>query len=158
METRYKNIFHELLNMILMPWSIAFTLYFIIVIIVINGLGTLTCPFKYNQGELVNNISQNLSIYSIAIFAPAFFSLLLQLIQDQIQHKVSFVIICIGFVIFEFFAIPTAYQGDIIMASACTIISWLFWIAANRNNEFLNDESFDVLIKKDTNKHGKNWD
>lgn len=157
MEEQDRNIFCEISNMIRWPWPIAFLLYFLVVIVIINGFSVFICPFKFNENELMENFSQNLSIYSIAIFTPAFFSLLLKLPQDLIHNKVSFVILCIAVVAIEIFAIPIAYKGNIYLALFCTLISWFFWVAANRDNEYLNDETFEKIIKKDVNKHGEDW-
>lgn len=156
MDTEFRHIFHELYCLFRKPWTVAFALYFGCVIVIINGIGVL-CAFKYSKDNLISDLSQNLSIYSIALFAPSIIALILQLCQDQIYHKVSFAIISIFLIVLEFYAIPNAYQGNLALAILCTIVAWIYWVIANRDNEYLSDESFDKLIKKGSNRHGKGW-
>lgn len=150
------NVFQEILYMIKKPWSTGFCLYFGLIIIILNGLGVI-CAIKYNRDTLVCSISQNLAIYSIAIFIPSLISVILQLIQDLIYNKVSFSIISIAILAGEIYIIPQAYQGCLGYAIVATVIAWIYWIIANRDNEFLNDESFDQIIKKGRSSHGKQW-
>ncbi|OLQ21628.1 hypothetical protein [Tannerella forsythia] len=157
MDIERDNIFKELFRMLIQPWSIAFTLYFLFVIVVINGLGVLLCPIIYNKDAILSNISQNLAIYSLALFAPSLIILILQLVKDQIHHKPSFTIISVVLFGAQIYIIPAAYQGKILYAVLCTIIAWFYWIIANRDEEYLNDESFDNLIKNGTEQHGNHW-
>lgn len=150
------NVFQEILNMIKKPWSVGFCLYFVLIIIILNGLGIIFA-FKYNSGTLICSISQNLAIYSIAIFVPSLISIILQLIQDLIYNKVSFSILSITILVCEIYIIPQAYQGCLGYAIVTTVIAWIYWIIANRDNEYLNDESFDQIIKKGRSLHGKQW-
>ncbi len=156
MENDTKHIFQELCQMFKKPWSIGFALYFSIIVVVLNGLGVL-CAVFYNQETLISSISQNLAIYSIALFAPSLITLFLQLSQNLIQHKVSFSIISIALLTGEIYAIPVAYQGNIWLAIISTLIAWFYWIIANRNNEYLNDESFDNLVKKNSKQYENRW-
>lgn len=150
------NVFQEIWRMIKKPWSTGFCLYFGLIIIILNGLGVI-CAFKYNKGTLIYSISQNLAIYSIALFVPSLISIVLQLIQDLIYNKVSFSIISITILAGEIYIIPQAYQGYLGYAIITTAIAWLYWIIANRDNEYLNDDSFDQIIKKGRSSHGKQW-
>lgn len=157
MNLEHNHIFNELFCMFKKPWSIGFSLYFTFIIVIINGLGVL-CAFKYSKENLLlDDISQNLSIYSIAIFAPSLITLFLQLVKGDIHNKVSFCIISIAIAVGAIFVIPVAYQGNICFAILYTIISWFYWIIANRDNEYLDDESFDRLINKETKEHGNGW-
>lgn len=156
METAYKNIFHELFGLFKKPWAIGFTIYFILFVVILNGSGVF-CAFLYNKGAIISSISQNLAIYSIALFAPSIITLILQLIQNQIQYKVSFSIISIALLTGEIYAIPIAYQGNIWFAIGSTLVAWFYWVIANRDNEYLNDESFDNLIKNKSQEHENRW-
>ena len=156
MEDDVKNIFQELYEMFKKPWSIGFGLYFTLIVVILNGLGVL-CAFCFNKETLISSISQNLAIYSIALFAPSLIALFLQLSQNLIHNKVSFSIISIALLTGEIYAIPIAYQGNILFAIVSTLIAWFYWIIANRDNEYLNDESFDNLIKNNSKKYENRW-
>ena len=157
MDIERDNIFKELYRMVIQPLSIAFTLYFLFVIVVINGLGVLLCAIIYNKDAISSNISQNLAIYSLALLAPSLITLILQLVKDQIHHKPSFTIISVVLFGAQIYIIPAAYQGNIWYAALCTIIAWFYWIIANRDEDYLDDESFDNIIKSGTEQHGNHW-
>ena len=163
MEDDVKNIFQELYEMFKKPWSIGFGFAPIfgsfgccLIVVILNGLGVL-CAFCFNKETLISSISQNLAIYSIALFAPSLIALFLQLSQNLIHNKVSFSIISIALLTGEIYAIPIAYQGNILFAIVSTLIAWFYWIIANRDNEYLNDESFDNLIKNNSKKYENRW-
>ena len=153
------NIFQELWYRLKKPWTISFTLYFLFVIIIFGGLGVIL-SLIYCTDNLKLNISFNLMTYSIALLVPACITILLQYFPKS-QNKVSLVILSVAVLVIEGFIIHWSYSGaiiaSIIASILSTILAWVFWVIANADEIYLNDQSYDYKIKEDIKEHAKNW-
>ena len=150
-----KNIFQELWDRFKKPWNISFRLYFIFVIIIFGGLGVIL-SLIYCTDNLKLNISSNLMTYSIALLVPACITILLQYLPKA-QNKVSLVILIVAALVIEGFIIHWSYSGAIIASILSTILAWVFWVIANADEIYMNDQSYDNKIKEDIKEHAKNW-
>lgn len=150
------NIFQELWYRLKKPWTISFTLYFLFVIIIFGGLGVIL-SLIYCTDNLKLNISSNLMTYSIALLVPACITILLQFFPKA-QNRVSLVILSVAVLVIEGFIIHWSYSGAIIASILSTILAWVFWVIANADEIYLNDQSYDYKIKEDIKEHAKNWD
>jgi hypothetical protein len=149
------NIFQELWHRLKMPWTISFSLYFIFVIIIFGGLGVIL-SFLYCTSNIKLSISSNLMTYSIALLVPACITILLRFFPKA-NNKVSLVILSVAVLVIEGFIIHWSYSGAIIASIISTILAWVFWIIANADEIYLNDQSYDYKIKEDIKEHAKNW-
>lgn len=149
------NIFQELWLRLKTPWTTSFLLYFIFVIIIFSGLGVIL-SLLYCTDNIKLNISSNLMTYSIALLVPACITILLQFFPKA-HNRVSLVILSVAVLVIEGFIIHWSYSGAIIASIISTILAWVFWIIANAEEIYLNDQSYDEKIKKDIKEHAKNW-
>lgn len=150
------NIFQELWYRLKTPWTISFSLYFIFVIIIFGGLGVIL-SLIYCTEDLKLNMSSNLMTYSIALLVPACITILLQFFPKA-HNRVSLVILSVAVLVIEGFIIHWSYSGAIVASILSTILAWIFWIIANADEIYLNDQSYDYKIKEDIKEHAKNWD
>lgn len=95
--------------------------------------------------------------YSIALLVPACIAILLQYFPKA-QNRVSLVILSVAVLVIEGFIIHWSYSGAIIASILSTILAWVFWVIANADEIYLNDQSYDYKIKEDIKEHAKNWD
>ena len=150
------KIFQELIDRFKAPWhKTSFVLYFIIVIVVLSGLGYLL-PIIFKKPNLLQDVTENLMTYSISLLVPAFISVLLKYFP-QSKNKVSLIIITVFLLVLEGFIISYTYDGYIVFSIFSVLIAWFFWVIANSDNVFLDDEAYDAKINKKVNEHGENW-
>lgn len=150
------KIFKELIDRFKAPWhKMSFVLYFIIVIVVLSGLGYLL-PIIFKDGNVMQDITENLMTYSISLLVPAFISVLLKYFPRS-KNKVSLIIITVFLLVVEGFIISYSYNGYIVFSVLSVLIAWFFWVIANSDNVFLDDEAYDENIYKKVNEHGENW-
>ena len=155
-----ENIFIELFNRLITPWKkVGFTLYFLLVVILFGGIGVIMSLIFDNSSNEVGFIS-NLMTYSIALSIPACITILLQYLP-RATNKVSLVLLSISLLIIQVIVIFIFYfvgNKQLLVAILSTILSWIFWVIANSDNEYLDDKIYSQTIKDDIAKgHGKNW-
>ena len=137
------KIFKELIDRFKSPWNkTSFVLYFVIVIVVLSGLGYL--------------LPENLMTYSISLLVPAFISVLLKYYPKS-KNKVSLIIITVFLLVVEGFIISYSYHGWLVFSIVSTVIAWFFWVVANADNVFLDDEAYDENINRNVNELGEQW-
>lgn len=148
------NICNELKDRFLKPWSIlSFKLYFFIIIIIFGGIGVIVSIIKAIKEGNWEGIPLNLMTYSMALLVPSCIILFLQYLPTA-KNKVSLVILIIAVLVGTSLITFTA---NIIVAIICMVLAWFFWIIANSDNTYLDDNAYDNSIKQDLNEHGKNW-
>lgn len=155
-----ENIFAELRFRLISPWKkLGFTLYFLLVVILFGGIGVIMSFFFDDNFNGTGYIS-NLMTYSIALSIPACITILIQYYPKAI-NKLSLVILCISLLIIQVIVIFIFYfvdNGQLPVAILSTILSWIFWVIANSDNEYLDDKTYSQTIKDDIEKgHGKSW-
>ena len=147
------NIFAELKERIVKPWTISFTLYFILVIVIFGGMGVLVAIKESISKNDWNGFPLTLMTYSLAILVPAGITIILHYFP-QAKNKVSLVLVCLCvLVVTALFA----SVNSIICASFFVILAWVFWVIANADNIELNDNAYSEKIKKGLMDHGKDW-
>lgn len=155
-----ENIFCELLDRLRKPWKkTSFTLYFIFVVIIFGGIGVLMSLFL-NKTTSNSEWVSNLMTYSITLSIPACITIILQYVPKA-NNKVSLVLLCISLLIIQIIVICIFYflsNGALLIAIGSTILSWIFWVIANSDNEYLDDKTYSQIIKDDIKKnHGQDW-
>lgn len=156
-----ENIFHEYKQRLKAPWCVAFFLYLVFIIIGFGGSGVLYSIFcDVETPTKLGYIASNLSTYSIALLVPAVITIMLSF--EKTKYKVSSAIILVVVLILNGFLLhfSNTHQLYSIWTAIVTVLfAWLFWIIANHDNEYLNDASFEKLIKRDIEKnHNKDGD
>jgi len=157
------NIFQEYKQRLLAPWCIAFGLYLIFVIIGFGGSGVIyaICSSVESPNK-IGYVASNLSTYSIALLVPAVITIMLSF--NKTKNKVSSAIILVVILILNGFLLhfSNAHQQYSIWTAIISVLfAWTFWIIANHDNEYLNDASFEKIIKRDIEQnHNKDggWD
>lgn len=156
LENTKDGIFGELIERFKSPWKTkSFVLYFVFVIIILSGLGYLL-PLVFHTKEILQDITENLMTYSISLLVPAFISVLLKYYPKS-KNKVSLIIITVFLLVVEGFIISYSYRGFLIFSIISTLIAWFFWVIANADNVFLNDEAYDENITRNVNELGEQW-
>lgn len=164
------NIFQEYWLRFKKPWCIAFKIYLVLVVVLLGGLGVLFSIFSSLEvSDSIENvsikehlISSNLSTYSIALLIPAVISILLSF--HDLKNKVSSTLVSVFIVLLSIGLLILSVNREVYSIYAA-IISFLlalfFWVIANHDNEYLNDESFEMMVKRkmqqNHNKDGE-WD
>ncbi len=149
------NIYSELKGRFLRPWSThSFILYFLIIIILFGGMGVIVSICNAINTDNWESVSLNLMTYSLALLVPSCISILLQYLPVA-KNKVSLVILIIGILVITSLI---AFAGNLIIAIICMFFAWFFWVIANSDNTYLDDNAYDNSIKQDLEEHGKNWD
>lgn len=148
------NIYSELKERFLRPWAIlSFKLYFFIIIILFGGMGVIVSIYKAFRENNWDGIPLNLMSYSLALLVPACIAIFLQYLPTA-KNKVSLVILSITVLVVTSLM---AFTENLIAAVICTLLAWFFWIIANSDNTYLDDNAYDKGIKQDLDEHGKNW-
>lgn len=157
-DPREMNIVEELWHRLCKPWCTSFTLHFVLMVVIIGGLGIILSVFDYfMRDSQAWNITENIISYSLALVIPSTIPIL------QSSNKTNKKVSLIEVTIFFFILIPlgisiVSYVFRLsILPIICMVISWCVWIIANYENGDLNDSSFEEKIKKETRKHGKDW-
>lgn len=162
-ESNNYSIFRELLDRFKSPWhKKSFILYFILVILLLSGLGWIfQLFFHFHEKNLGQSVIENLMTYSISILAPAFISILLKYFHES-SYKVSLIIITVFLLVTEGFIISFSYDGislgSVIGVTISVLVALFLWVIANADNVLLDDEAYDENIYKKVNEHGENWD
>jgi hypothetical protein len=156
------NIFQEYWERFKRPWCISFTLYLIIVVVFLGGLGVVFSVFSPIPQIKVQHIASNAATYAIATLAPAIVSILVSFYKNDIKNKVSFAIILLTALVLSsillYHTITSKGITSLVTATINIIIALFFWIIANYENEYLNDAAYDKTIKDETKrKHGGKW-
>jgi hypothetical protein len=151
------NIFQEYKQRLLAPWCVAFVLYLLFIIVVFGGSGVLYAMWSHVEKPTnIGYIASNLSTYSIALLVPAVITIMLSF--HKTKNKVSSAIILVVILILNGFLLhfSNAHQQYSIWTAIITVLfAWFFWIIANYDNEYLNDASFEKIIKKGVDNHNK---
>lgn len=147
------NIFKELKERFLKPWKVSFLLYFVFIIVLFGGMGVIVTLFKAREGRNWDGIPLSIMTYSLALLVPACITLLLQYLPLA-KNKVSLVILSIVILVVTSLM---AFYNSLVMAIICMLLAWFFWIIANSDNEYLDDDAYDRSIKQDLVEHGKDW-
>ena len=166
------SISREIWHAFLRPWKApSFILYFVFMVIGFGGIGVFLSIFQYfsfNErhrecAQIIcqitrTAIAQNMMTYSIAILVPAALSLFLHLIIPKAKHKVSHSILTITILICVILVVCfTFLNGNIWVACGAVVISWIFWVISNSENESIKDDSYNTMIQNEVKKHGKDW-
>ena len=61
------------------------------------------------------------------------------------------IIITVFLLVVEGFIISYSYHGWLVFSIVSTVIAWFFWVVANADNVFLDDEAYDENIKRNVN-------
>lgn len=154
-----KNIFGEFWYRFRKPWCLSFALHFVLMIILIGGLGIILSILNYYFSDKASgwSIVENIVSYSLALVIPSTIPILQSF--NRTSNKVSLLEITI----FLFILVPigisiVAYCFKIWwLPIVGVIVSWCGWIIANYENSSLNDRSFEETIREGANKHGQNW-
>ncbi len=153
-----ENLLRELFNRLTKPWTKSgFGIYFAVVIILFGGIGIWLSI--YRGGDNVwSNVSDNMFTYSIALFVPAFISIVLPPMIN-FKHKLSWVVMIFLMLFVEIILViwSERMKDCIIPAVISTLFSWMFWVIANSENASLWDKSYDNIIKDGEAKHGHGW-
>lgn len=155
------NIFQEFWKRFKAPWCVAFTLYFIVVIIVMGGFGVILSILsnEFDPTQKMAHIASNFSTFSLALIMPAVISILLSFLQ--IQNKVSAILVCVVSIAISFgllYLCHNTFGGIALFCSLVNTVLALFcWVIANHDNVLLNDKSYDNMVKTEIKKHGKDW-
>ena len=153
-----ENLFHELIRRLTKPWrKSGFGLYFAVVIILFGGIGIWLSVFRGGENVL-SNVSDNMFTYSIALFVPAFISIVLPPMLT-FKHRLSWIVLIFLMLFVEIVLVIWSEQVKdcIVPAIISTLLSWMFWVIANSENNMLADESYDNIIKSEEAKHGQSW-
>ena len=156
-----ENILQELFHRLESPWKKSgFALYFAVVVVLFGGAGIWLSIFR-GGGDVLSSVSDNLFTYSIALFVPAFISIVLPSIRSDSSNKYRLSLVLLVFLtLFIEILLVVWYEclkAYVIPAILSTILSWVFWVIANYDNESLTDKSYDSQIKEGEAKHAKNW-
>lgn len=154
------SFFKEIWTRFCTPWSLSsFRLYFFLVIVLFGGTGIWISIF---QGGSITPVADNMMTYAITLAVPACISIILGYLP-QAEHQVSLTIWVISLLIIEVVLIGLFLSAHkhiiwrLIIAILGIILSWFFWIIANSDNKYLDDNSYIQTIKKGTEKHGEGW-
>lgn len=153
-----ENLLQELLSRLTKPWrKSGFGLYFVVVVILFGGIGIWLSIFRGGENVL-SNVSDNMFTYSIALFVPAFISIVLPPMLNM-KHKLSWVVMIFLMLFIEIVLVVWSerMKDCILPAIISTLFSWVFWVIANCENPSLWDKSYDKTIKDGEAKHGQGW-
>lgn len=155
----FKSWIKEISDTFKEPWhEPAFVLYFIFIIIGFSAIGVYLSIIYRTDNESLVNIAQNIMTYAVSISVPSVLNIFLKVIPLQ-KHQVSNTIISIGLLLILIISIFFAFsEGNMLIAILGSILAWIYWIIANSKNETFGDKTYSQEIKKEVNKHGKNWD
>jgi len=164
------NVFQEYWLRFRKPWCVAFSIYLILAVVLLGGLGVLFSIFSSLEINSTTEdisikehlISSNLSTYSIALLIPAVISILLSFYE--LKNKVSSTLVSVFIVLLSIGLLVLSVNREaysIYVAIFSFLLALFFWVIANHDNEYLNDESFEMMVKRKTqqnhNKEGE-WD
>lgn len=153
------NIFKEFWQLFLKPWkSGSFIAYFVIVIVLISGCGVILSLVQ-SKFKVDSSVVGNLFTYSVALLVPIIIRII-QMIM-RFDKKVSMILTIVVVAIIEILLmIWIGFNNTAILpAIISTIIAWFFWVVVNSDNDYLFDDAFDKILKKDiAKKHGQAWD
>jgi uncharacterized protein YacL len=152
------NIFGEHWNSFKKPWCNSFVLYFFLVIILLGGFGVIASIFSFSG---IMNVTSNLSTYSIALLVPAIISILLSThkSRNQVSYTIITVMVILIAALLLYFSHNGSIIGSIIASIVSTLLAWGYWVIANCDNIYLNDEAFHKKIANEIkDKHGRSWD
>lgn len=153
------NIFKEFWQLFLKPWkSGSFIAYFVIVIVLISGCGVILALVQSNF-KVNSSVVSNLFTYSVALLVP----IIIRIIQMIMRFDKKFSLILTMVVVATIEILLILWVGfnntALTPAIISTIIAWFFWVVVNFDNDYLFDDAFDKILKKDiAKKHGQAWD
>jgi hypothetical protein len=158
------NIFGEIKQRFLMPFNDPKPAYFGYLIVIIIGIGGLGIWYSIYQffnidGYTIQSVSLNVSTFFMALIASSFIDLS---IHPKIRNKVSLIIysiLILGLGMILFF-ISTTSKNDFVIYTAIIgyLLSLFVWHISNADNEKLDDEAFNTIIRKEAlETHGNNW-
>lgn len=153
-----ENLLQELLSRLTKPWrKSGFGFYFVVVVILFGGIGIWLSIYRGGENVL-SNVSDNMFTYSIALFVPAFISIVLPPMFN-LKHKLSWVVLIFLMLFVEIVLVVWSerMKDCILPAIISTLLSWAFWVIANCDNPSLWDKSYDKTIKDGEAKHGQGW-
>lgn len=153
------NIFKEFWQLFLKPWkSGSFIAYFVIVIVLISGCGVILALVQ-NKFKVDSSVVSNLFTYSVALLVP----IIIRIIQMIMRFDKKFSLILTMVVVATIEILLILWVGfnntALTPAIISTIIAWFFGVVVNSDNDYLFDDAFDKILKKDiAKKHGQAWD
>lgn len=153
------NIFKEFWQLFLKPWkSGSFIAYFVIVIVLISGCGVILALVQ-SKFKVDSSVVSNLFTYSVALLVP----IIIRIIQMIMRFDKKFSLILTMVVVATIEILLILWVGfnntALTPAIISTIIAWFFWVVVNSDNDYLFDDAFDKILKKDiAKKHGQAWD
>lgn len=159
-ESDKKNVFGELWYRFKKPWCMSFALHFILMIILVGSTGIFLSLYDCVMGESDSPwvIMENIISYSLALVIPS--TVLIFQSTNDTKKKVSWIEITVSFfIIIPIILSIISYRfKSYVLPFICLVISWFAWVVANYENDYLNDSSYEEVIKQGANKHGKDWD
>ena len=152
-----ETVFQELKNRFLTPWKRApFLIYFICIIVLFGGCGIWT-PLLGHEVGLVGRIAENIMTYSIVLAIPACISIIQTISKTKNQTSILYLTISLLLILvgtgIAFILVPT--KISIIIACIGLILSWIFWIIANSDNEFFIEKPFEQEVNTNAKKLSK---
>ena len=154
-----ETVFDELLFRFRKPWCMSFTLHFILMIIIVGGLGIIFSLFNwfFQKDTSTWHIMENIISYSLALVIPS--TILIFQSTNDTNKKVSWIEITVFFfILLPIILSIVSYLFEChILPFICMVISWIAWVVANYENANLNDSSYEEVIKEGKNQHGKDW-
>lgn len=149
------NIYSELLHRFKMPWCNSFAMYFIIVIVLFGSVG-VWLPLLKESPFSVESLAINIITYACALIIPAAVSIILSM--KDYKNKISLVLFIVAILLaVAFFVGYSVFKGNLCTSIICCILSLLFWVIANCDNEQLSDDKYNKSIKSNSNKLSENW-
>ena len=153
-----ENILREFKRRLTKPWTKSgFGFYFVVIIILFGGIGIWLSIYRGGENVL-SSVSDNMFTYSIALFVPAFISIVLPPMLN-FKHRLSWIVLIFLILFIETVLVIWSEQTKncLLPAIISTLLSWVFWVIANCDNQTLADESYDDIIKNGESKHGQSW-
>lgn len=156
-EDTKKNIFKEFWQLFTKPLSSgSFIAYFIVIIVLVSGCGVIL-SFVHSGFSVDSNVVSNLFTYSVALLVPIGIRIIQMMLR--FDKKVSMILTMVVVAIIEILLMLWIWHNNnaIIPAIISTVIAWFFWIVVNSGDDYLFDDAFDMILKKDIAKHGQAW-
>ena len=159
------NVFKEHFHRFKKPWCMSFCIHFMLYILILGCLGAWIPLIMY--GDLKESIS-NLPTFAIALLLPALVTIEQTLRKSK--YPVSWNGIIKGVICFAVLLLILSYNNNfmvsVISSISMTVLAIIYWVIANSDNIYLNDEAYlkneESYHKKINNEtaenHGHGWE
>ena len=99
----------------------------------------------------------NLFTYSVALLVPIGIRIIQMILRFDKKVSMILTLVVVGIIELLLMIWIGLINDAILPAIISTIVAWFFWVVVNSDDDYLFDERFDKILKKDITKHGKNW-